>query len=348
MDTGGILPLYNTLREDEQVFLFSGLFHDDHTARLIALAEASQRGRSGDTNSGRLAFLMVEAYQNVIRHQAALPARLASGAGRSLFLLRSRSEGNNVITVNPMHKADRPNLERELSRLEGAEATELKRMFLEGLRIQHDGQRRGAGLGLIEMARRSGNALHHEVVALEQGWEMLTLSIGTGRTHGDHGLSAARALHQLAIASDLVLVYAGQATAEVQSSLMRMLESDVDPARGRDLGRAYLAAVTWMLARAGHDARTLLVVSRDGDHFHLRSGVVLEGHRAEEALQAAAQLRSLDRSELDRSYRRMLLDPSRKEGQADLLDLARVSVEPVEVSAIPLEAGRLLVIGAVV
>ncbi len=160
MDPGTAHSLFQALRGDRSTFVYSGEFRDEHTARLIALGEASMDGANARSSSkGRLAFVMVEAYQNIIRHKAPLPPQLEQAQGRSMFILRCGDNGQHVVAMNAVVKSEVPALRATLDSLKGLSAEELKSLFLAGLQKPENSARRGAGLGLIEMARRSGSDL---------------------------------------------------------------------------------------------------------------------------------------------------------------------------------------------
>ena len=348
MDPGIVRSVYQALRQDEHAFLFSARFHDEHTARLIALGESlfAAKGQS----KGRIAFLMVEAYQNVIRHRAPLPPALETAQGRSLFMLRWLPSGPEVITANPVLKERVPMLEESIGRLKGADPVQLKRMFLTTLSQEHDGNRRGAGLGLIEMARRSGSDPGHSVRGLgpDRSLFILTIRVGNGRQH-ESSLADAAVYHGTTVHHDLQLLYTGTTGPGIDSALLQMLENDVvaDAERGRALGRAFLAAGAWLRSENTDQGRSILWTSRNGSHFNIAMGRSMAPASAERLAAKVAEVNALDRSELDRRYRRSLTQQGSGQG-ADLFDLARVSVEPLVCGSYATGAEHLLVVQATV
>lgn len=347
--------LYQALRGDRSVFAYSGAFHDEHTARLIALGEAAAEGGDGrGTSRGRLAFIMVEAYQNIIRHRAVLPPQVERGEGRSMFLLRCGADSQQVVVaVNPVKKSDVTGLRSTLHRLHGMDPAQLKNLFLSGLQNTADQPRRGAGLGLIEMARRSGSDLGYTLRGLGEDHELFILAVrlGTERTY-DSVLTEAAALHGTVVQQDLLLLHIGERPVPVQEAVLRMVEEDVDERAERAglRGRAYLAANGALSSEEGDTGRRICALTRDGEHNSLAVGRVMDERSANAMADRVRAVNACDRSELDRRYRNVLLKRGNSDESADLLDLARLSVEPLEVGVFPAEEGvgeKLVVVRAV-
>lgn len=351
MDPGIVHSVFRALRQDEHAFLFSARFHDEHTARLIALGEAMFAGRAGGSNKGRIAFLMVEAYQNVIRHRAPMLPALEAAQGRSMFMFRWPPSGPEVITANPVMRENVTGLESSIARLRGADAGELKRMFLSGLRQEHDGSRRGAGLGLIEMARRSGSDPGHSLRGLGDDRSLFVLSIrvGNGRSH-DGSLADAAVFHGTTVQNDLLLLYTGHDGPGINTSLLQMLENDVvtEADHGRRIGRAFLAGTAWLGGHAADGGRSIMVAASEGAHVALGLGKVLSLSDADRMAKQVEAVNALDRSEVDRRYRRSLVHHGSEGESPDLYDLARISVEPLVCGVFPSEEGGLLVVRAII
>lgn len=138
------------------IFGYGGRFPDEHSARLIELGESIHGSiQAASAAKGRLGYVMVEAYQNIVRHRA-MPEGEATSRTRSLFLLRCHRQGQAVETRNLIGPGRQQALEARLSALRGKDTSGLKELFLEGIQRSSPPGTRGAGLGLIEMVRRAG------------------------------------------------------------------------------------------------------------------------------------------------------------------------------------------------
>jgi hypothetical protein len=213
--------LSRSLHKDGCLFLYSGSFPDEHSARLIELGEALDGLLEGVRNSkGRLAYVMVEAFQNIVRHRADAGG---TGEGRSLFLLGCGADGQRVTAQNAVTPEQERKLRTSLERLQELDADGLKSLFLEGIQRASAPGTRGAGLGLIEMVRRSGGRVSWSFSPLPCPLRLFTLSLDLGE--GTTGLALEDGpWREMMIRHGLALAYAGAWSAEVLEALLGFAE----------------------------------------------------------------------------------------------------------------------------
>ncbi|MCC6840179.1 MAG: hypothetical protein IT230_08485 [Flavobacteriales bacterium] len=139
------------------LFGYSGAFPDEHSARLIELVEVmAARDQSLRSGKGRLAFILVEAYQNIIRHQAISATADPWGAARPMFLIQDQQGMQVMTTRNAVSHKQAEALRTQLAELVRMEDAALKELLLQGIQRPSTTGVRGAGLGLIGMLRRTG------------------------------------------------------------------------------------------------------------------------------------------------------------------------------------------------
>ncbi|MCB0764540.1 MAG: hypothetical protein KDB84_07545, partial [Flavobacteriales bacterium] len=149
MELAAVHTLYDALAGGGTVFLYSGSFHDEHTVHLISLGEQMVAGTDMERSMrNKLGFIMVESYQNIIRHRAQLGHALETGAGRSVFLVRERNAMFEVVAINAIPDDEAQELRSILARIDGHDQKQLKEMFLRALQSGKTTERGGAGLGL--------------------------------------------------------------------------------------------------------------------------------------------------------------------------------------------------------
>lgn len=139
------------------LFGYSGAFPDEHSARLIEMVEVmAAQDQSLRSGKGRLAFILVEAYQNIIRHQAISATADPWGPGRPMFLIQDQQGMHVMTTRNMVSHGQAEDLKTRLAELVRMEDAALKELLLQGIQRPSATGVRGAGLGLIGMLRRTG------------------------------------------------------------------------------------------------------------------------------------------------------------------------------------------------
>lgn len=227
--------LIATLGDDPCIFGYSGRFPDEHSPRLIELGEAIHSSCAGPQSAkGRLGYVMVEAYQNMVRHRARIEEAVPHHA-QSLFMLRCHGRGHVLETRNPVTHAQQPPLEARLAALRGKDTSELKELFLEGIQRVRPPGMRGAGLGLIEMVRRAGANPTWSFERLNETHALFHLSLELGERDpgkvNDHGLPGLMWAHEIACC------YAGVWSEGIQRALIGLVPEE-RPARNGDMARA--------------------------------------------------------------------------------------------------------------
>lgn len=325
--------LYEAFGTDQCAWVHSGLFHDEHTADLILLGEsvAEHTGVSRDIRN-RLAFVMVEAYQNVIRHGfPATPGDKAATTERPMIFLRACAAGFTVATANTMRHEDEDKLVRMLSDLQGKPKEKLKELFLQRLQGNKVSERGGAGLGLIEMARRSGRDLVHTVSRRDERTSTFTLQVGIAANgqagRQDHADGIGELRHTVA-EEEVLLAYRGNMSPAVVQAMVRMLEKGVDdrPERTVARTRAWLAANEFLNEMlAPQDDRCIVVIGAQQGSDLLAIGLVLPTERAKELSRSATEANAMNPMAQARKYREGLLAKAKGEPAPGLgfMDLVR-------------------------
>lgn len=352
MDLSAVHTLYDVLEGDRFDLIYSGRFHDEHTPGLIALGEGSIIGGAEDRgHRQRLSFVMVEAYQNIVRHRAKLTPSMDSGAGRSLFALRCKAAGDEVIAIDPVAKEEVGDLDHVLGRIGGSDLGQLKELFLDRLRDGARSARGGAGLGLIEMARRSGNGLRHALLPLDASTQLFVLQVMIGAPAANAtSVERIMRMHTAVRECDLLVLSRVGVSAAAMEAVLQMIHKDVEDGSPVSTGltRAFLAAADWLHTIAVGTSSSILL-GRDPGGYALVFAATFDQDRVERWVDELDRIGLLSKGELERHYRDGLLGRTNNGSfTTDLLELARLSSAPLRHAAFPSMNGTCLVVEALI
>jgi len=138
---------------------YRGIFSDSFSDVLVSLAEHETH----KSVRKKLNFLMIEVFQNIIRHGS---DEEESGS-EECFGVRSIQDGLYIYSSNNIDKEAYEDLVPKLDQVNKLDKTALKSLYREILEGRQLSEKGGAGLGLIEMARRSGNPIQYNFVEKE-------------------------------------------------------------------------------------------------------------------------------------------------------------------------------------
>lgn len=271
--------LYQALSADRCAFGYSGSFQDDHTVRLIELGEALIADQNaGPSTSSRLGYMMVEAYQNIIRHREEGTAEIFQGKARSLFLLKCQEGSQQVVTINPVMVRQGRKLDGLLSDIQKKDGPELKQLFLSALQHAAGKDSRGAGLGLIEMARRSGNGPAWSLHPIDDGMELFALGIRLGAAVGKEGiLTEAMEIHGMVGRGKIRLFHSGPRPPAVRAAIQKLILAEYPSEKDKiEKGRVIDSALELMPTQShGRPGSGLIILSQEKDRLKFVVGTLM-------------------------------------------------------------------------
>jgi len=154
------LRLFKQESANDLSFIYYGVFSDRINDSLVPLAEVViGNSKVGLKIRKRAFYIFVECIQNVNRHRS--KEKRNKNFPREIFSIRQKDNRFNVAFGNVMNKSKEDALR---SKIEELNETPVEELNLEYKRILRDtvlSKLGGAGLGLIEVARKSGNKIKY-------------------------------------------------------------------------------------------------------------------------------------------------------------------------------------------
>jgi hypothetical protein len=148
-----LLDFFKTHRGLNMNYLYHGDFTHDLTNAILSFAENSLDSMGESTKiRKRVYFIMVESLQNITRHQE---SREGISQGFGYFNIQGEPDGYYITSCNKVLNSSVANLRSKLDMVNSLDAQNLKSYSAEMLQAGVISEKGGAGLGLIEMAKRS-------------------------------------------------------------------------------------------------------------------------------------------------------------------------------------------------
>jgi hypothetical protein len=153
-----IFDLHQTMMSQKLILVYQGDFTQETTKSILTMAERSLEGSEEDPALKRKVFnVMVEALQNIVKHNE--PWTEATGAHPAIFLIGREPNRYTVMCGNPVSKARVPMLKETLGRINALDKEGLKDLYKKIIQDATISDKGGAGLGFVDMARKSGEKL---------------------------------------------------------------------------------------------------------------------------------------------------------------------------------------------
>lgn len=155
--------------------VYLGEFSHDITKMFTSMAETDMEKNSEERSVQRKVYhVMVETLQNMNKHSDELKG---SNIGNGLFIIGHKDDTYYVITSNKVLCSHRENLEHALQTVNAASPDELKNMYKKQIREGNISAKGGAGLGLIDIARKTGEKLKYQFLPLDEEYDFFILEV---------------------------------------------------------------------------------------------------------------------------------------------------------------------------
>ena len=109
----------------------------------------------------RFFYVAVECLQNIIRHQEGQSNGSSDMHAVLVMAFAAPGDHYRIVTGNSLTAINASTLKKQLDQLKDLSAEELHTLYLNKLSDSTISEKGGAGLGLIEIARKSDNNLHY-------------------------------------------------------------------------------------------------------------------------------------------------------------------------------------------
>jgi len=145
-------------------FAYRGAFIDALTANIIDLSESTIVESQGLPKvSRKISFLLIECFQNIVRHAEEPSPELAATLNDGLFSFKNVGGAYVINSINLVHNNQVDDFISQVEYINSLNSTELKQVYRTALRDNQLSGKGGAGLGLIELARKSGQKIKYKV-----------------------------------------------------------------------------------------------------------------------------------------------------------------------------------------
>jgi hypothetical protein len=227
-NTEFIYHLYKEMERDNLGYIYRGRFTQEITDNILLLSENKlEKEEQSSKTKKRVYSILVECLQNITRHQD--DTGDASPDSLGYFVLQKKLDKYYITTGNLIDKSNISYIEDLISKINKLEKEELKAYYKEILEEGHFSNKGGAGLGLIDMARKSGNKLQYYFRDINDSFSYFYLHTVPSledstpdMSPGDQSLESIVNIHQILNEQNVLLVFNGLLN---QDGLMGILSS---------------------------------------------------------------------------------------------------------------------------
>lgn len=224
--------LYKQAVGDNLSFSYRGPFVEDLTHRIIDITENTIADNQGLPKVNRkVSFLLVECFQNIIKHGESVSEINTKLEDEGLFHFKNSGHGFIINSINLVKSDEVDDLVASVELINSLDKDSLKAMYTKQLQENELSDKGGAGLGLIEMARKSGQKLDYEIEPLDDKISFFHQQISFMSANSEHekenSIPKTREHYHLLRDSDILLQYKGDFSQKSILPLLNIVENNI-------------------------------------------------------------------------------------------------------------------------
>lgn len=349
MDQSTLFDIYNIIRDDKLSFVYQGEFSDDMTEMITSLSEFNMSKADEVTKlKKKVFFLMVESFQNIVRHGEKTKVSLNKTADKAgIFLTRNINNTYYITSANLFKNDQVEGMIQKLKNVNSLDEHQLKALYLDILSNDGLSSKGGAGLGLIEMARKSGQELEFEFEKVNEEYSFFYLQIKIPNPTASEAIDVdsskisidvAKEFHKKMLDGDVLMVHHGDFSQGSILPLLQLIEDNLSHQfEGTLLKKQISLILIEMLqniSKHGKEqngiASGIFLMGKEDDRYVFGAGNMIDNENIPKIKERIDNLNGMGKEDLSKLYKQTLRSgtPTVKGGAGlGLIEIARESHE---------------------
>jgi len=178
-----VYDFYKSMKAHEITLVYEGEITHQITKAFTSLTESNMaKEEESNTVQKKVFHVMVECLQNISKHADSFGSDDFLFAGRGIFMVSKGDVEYHVTTGNVIENAKIEELTRILDSINMLDKEGLKQLYKTQMREGRLSEKGGAGLGFIDIARKTGRRLEYHFLSIDEETSFFILTSTISRT----------------------------------------------------------------------------------------------------------------------------------------------------------------------
>lgn len=169
------------MKRDDIILSFKGDISEDLLSSVYQIIE-SRLDQGEPQRKKKFYHILVECLQNVYHHMESMQDEVHKESderkGTAIFMIgRAEGQSYNIITGNFILNTKTGDLKSKLDKINMMNSEELHAYYLDKLNTSELSDKGGAGLGIIDIARKAGSKLDYSFTKVSEKYSFFSLSV---------------------------------------------------------------------------------------------------------------------------------------------------------------------------
>lgn len=173
-----IFDFYNKMEKDNIMLSFKGSVTSELLTSVLQIMESKMDRLNEPSKVKKKVYnILVEALQNLYHHLDKQPDDAGKGFNTVIFMVGKDGDTYSIFTGNYINNENANKLKAKLDKINSLDAEELKTYYKEVLNNGMMSDKGGGGLGMIDIARKSGKKLDYDFQKVDDDHSFYSLNI---------------------------------------------------------------------------------------------------------------------------------------------------------------------------
>ncbi len=332
------------MMNENHMFVYRGVVTNENSIPLLMLLENEMENTEfGFVWKKRLFMFVLESLQNVSRHTDQI-----QHSDMSLVVYSKTGDGYTVATGNVLPVTSIKDLKGKLDELNQLQPEEIKMAYRKILSNGELSSKGGAGLGLIEMAKTTGNKLDYDFVAIDDNYAYFILSktvnsrgvgINTGDTEKSFQGTSISQLERLMADNNIFFIWSSHISTGVEREVLTLAESKLNgPEIEMNVRRRVFSVLVEIMENVAKYSpgkepekqygMPVAMIRFDDEVYSITTGNLIQNEKVEDLKSKLDYINMSDKPGLKELFRSSISGQSIKTdgtGNMGLIDMARKS-----------------------
>lgn len=343
-----IHDFFQILKNDNIAFSYRGSFSNS----VLAMATNLFKNNLEEEHSklrNKLSFLMIESFQNIARYADSDREIPEPEEFSDYFMTRNVGDSFYIISANLVDNDKVPSLKERLDKVNSLDKKELNKLYREVLMNRKISNKGGAGLGFIEMVRKSKQELPYVFLKVDDEKSMFFMQIHLSQQSEEQNISDvdiqdAQSIWRAIADESILLMHKGNYSQEAVAPMLKMVEDNMQNMQLRIQKKVYHFLVEILQNISKHSYKIngeregIFLIGLKEKQFNIGTGNYIAVDEVENLKRQLDLVNGMSREQLDNLYRKYL-----REGRNDdkgsaglgLIDLARETEDEIKYEFFP-------------
>ncbi|MBR0597403.1 SiaB family protein kinase [Sinanaerobacter chloroacetimidivorans] len=180
-----LYEFYQDAKGKNIIFYYCGpIAHASIEGVAQTLRKNLEYEEAGNLTAQSVFSVFIEQMQNILNYSAerlAIPETVENELRVGVVVIGHEKNGYFILCGNKVYNGDIPALTEKLEYVRHLNKEELKALYKERRRMEPSPDSKGAGLGLIEMARKGTEPLEYSFLPIDREFSFFTIRVVVGR-----------------------------------------------------------------------------------------------------------------------------------------------------------------------